>query len=93
MIYFVLYDLQQSDSTGVLIRLTSNEFTENSTLPTFSINTLNKVLLHNKEVKNFIPGCKFKHAICYSCMVCSYIAIYFYYVLHIMCIKTHGSES
>ena len=51
----ILYDLRQSDITGVLIRLTSNEFTENST----SFNTLNKVLLHNKEVKIFIPGCEF----------------------------------
>ena len=57
----VLYDLRQSGNTGVLIRLTSNEFTENSTLPkyTSSFNTLNKVLLHSIEVKIFIPGCEF----------------------------------
>ena len=57
----VLYDLRQSDNTGILIRLTSNEFTKNCNLPNYtsSFNTLNKVLLHNKEVKMFIPDCKF----------------------------------
>ena len=60
---FVLYDLRQRDNTGVLIKLTSKEFTENSTLPeyisSFIYNTLNKVLLYNKEVKIFIPDCEF----------------------------------
>ena len=46
---YVFYDLQQTGSTGVLIRLTSNELTENSTLPQ---------ILHYDEVKLYIPGCK-----------------------------------
>ena len=55
----VLYDLQQTGSTGVLIRLTSNELTENSTLPQVSVDDLPEdILLYDKEVKLYIPGCK-----------------------------------
>ena len=55
----VLYDLSQTGSTGVLIRLTSNDLTENSTLPQISSDDVpNNVLLYNEEIKLFIPGCK-----------------------------------
>ena len=55
----VLYDLPQTGSTGVLIRLTSNNLTENSTLPQISSDDVpNNVLLYNEEIKLFIPGCK-----------------------------------
>ena len=53
----VLYDLQQTGSTGVLIRLTSNELAENSTLPQLSsVHILDNIILYNEEVKLFIPG-------------------------------------
>ena len=56
---YVFYDLQQSGSTGVLIRLTSNELTENSTLPQISVDDLpDDILLYDDEVKLYIPGCK-----------------------------------
>ena len=55
----VLYDLQQTDSTGVLIRLTSNELTENSTLPQLSsVDIPDDILLYNEETKLFISGCE-----------------------------------
>lgn len=52
----VFYDLQQTGSTAVLIKLTSTEFTENSTLPQFL--SKDNILLDNKEIKLFIPGCE-----------------------------------
>ena len=54
----VFYDLQQTGSTGVLIRLTSNELTENSTLPQISVDDLPDDALLYDEVKLYIPGCK-----------------------------------
>ena len=58
----VLYDLQQTGSTGVLIRLSSNELTENSTLPQLSsVDVPDNILLYNEGTKLFIPGCKFKY--------------------------------
>ena len=56
---YVLYDLPQTGSTGVLIRLTSNNLTENSTLPQLSsIDIPNNVLIYSEETKLFIPGCE-----------------------------------
>ena len=60
----VLYDLPQTGSTGVLIRLTSNELTENSTLLQLSSIDIPNILLHNEETKLFIPGCE----LCTICM-------------------------
>ena len=58
----VLYDLQRTGSTGVLIRLTSNNLTENSTLPqNISEATPNDVLLSNEETNLFIPGCELQN--------------------------------
>ena len=54
----VFYDLQQTGSTGVLIRLTSNELTENSTLPQLSSVNIPEL---NGETKLFIPGCKLQY--------------------------------
>ena len=55
----MLYDLQQTGSTGVLIQLTSNELTENSTLPQLSsVDIHNNISSYNEETKLFIPGCK-----------------------------------
>ena len=71
----VLYDLHQNGSTGVLVRLTSNEITENYTLPQLSEN----VLLYNEETKLFIPSCKLRHIqLQYTCKfvnfaICSYM--------------------
>ena len=69
----VPYDLQQTGSTGILIRFASKEFTENSTLPRFPSNDIpNNILLYNKEAKLFIPACE----LVYVCMyVCTYIYI------------------
>ena len=55
----VLYDIQQTGSTGVLIRITSNELTENSTLPQLS--SVDIPELHSVETKLFIPGCKLQY--------------------------------
>ena len=58
----VLYDLQRTGSTGVLIRLTSNDLTENSTLPqNISEATPNNVLLSSEETNLFIPGCELQN--------------------------------
>ena len=55
----MLYDLQQTGSTGVLIRLTSNQLTENSTLPQLSsVDIPDNILLYNLETKLFIPACE-----------------------------------
>ena len=55
----IFYNLQQTGSTAVLMRLTSNEFTEISTLPQFSSDDIPRnILLYNNEIKLFIPGCK-----------------------------------
>ena len=54
----VFYDLRQTGCTGVFIRLTSNEFTENSTPPEFISSISNQILLHNGEAKIFIPACE-----------------------------------
>ena len=55
----VLYDLRQTGSTGVLIRLTSKELTENYSLPQFSANEIPKnILIYDKEIKLFIPDCE-----------------------------------
>ena len=54
----VLYP-QQTGSTGVLIRLTSNQLTENSTLPQLSSVVIpDNIMLYNVETKLFIPGCE-----------------------------------
>ena len=57
---FVLYDLQQTDSIGIQIRLTSKEFTENSTIPEFAsiFNISSNIVLYYEEAKIFIPGCE-----------------------------------
>ena len=56
---FVLYDLQQTGSTGVLIRLTSDELTETSSLPQLStIDVSDNISLYNEETKLFIPSCE-----------------------------------
>ena len=58
----VLYDLQQTGSTGVLIRLTSKGLTENSTLPqNLSDATPIDILLSNDETNLFIPGCELQN--------------------------------
>ena len=58
----VLYDLQQTGSTGVLIRLTSNELTENYTLPQFSsFDVPDDFLLSSEDIKLFIPGCELQY--------------------------------
>ena len=55
----VLYDLQQTGSTGIMLRLTCKEFTENSTIPEFaSINISSNIILYYEEAKIFIPGCE-----------------------------------
>lgn len=55
----VLHDLSQTGSTGVLIRLTSNDLTVDSSLPQLSSDDVpNNVLLYNEEIKLFIPGCE-----------------------------------
>ena len=55
----VLHDLQQTGSTGVLIRLTSNELIENYTLPQLSsVDIPDNIVLYNDEDKIFIPGCE-----------------------------------
>ena len=65
----VLYDLQQTGSTGILIRFASKEFTENSTLPQFSSNDIpNNILLYNKEAKLYIPACELVYLCVYVCM-------------------------
>ena len=55
----VLYNLQQTGSTGILIRFASKEFTENFTLPQlpFYIN-----------YKLFIPACELVYVCTYVCM-------------------------
>ena len=61
-----LYDLRQTGSTGVLIRLTSNELTENSTVPQISSNEIsNNILIYNSETKLFIPDCELLCNLCY----------------------------
>ena len=57
----IFYDLRQSGSIGVLIRLTSNEFTETSALPQVApISISNKILIYYEEfeAKIFIPSCE-----------------------------------
>ena len=55
----VFYELQQADNTGILLRFTSNNFTENSPLPQILLDDVpNNVLLYSKEIKLFIPGCE-----------------------------------
>ena len=70
----VLYDLQQTGSTGVLIRLTSNELTENSTFPQLSsVDVPDNVLLYNEETKLFIPGCELQYIIMYNIRTCELV--------------------
>ena len=58
----VLYDLQQTDGTGVLIRLTSNQLTENSTLSQNISDAIpNDVSLDYEETNLFIPGCELQN--------------------------------
>ena len=58
----VFYHLQQIGSTGVLITLTSDELTENSTLPqNLSDATPIDVLLSNEETNLFIPSCELQN--------------------------------
>ena len=65
----VLYNLQQTGITGILIRFASKEFTENSTLPQFSSNDVpNNILLYNKEAKLFIPACELLYLRMCVCM-------------------------
>ena len=73
-----LYDLQRTVSTGVLIRLTSNELTDTFALPQLNFDEVpNNILLYSNETKLFIPSCKY---IClYVCMyVCMYTCIHMY---------------
>ena len=70
----VLYDLQQTGSTGVLIRLTSNELTENSTFPQLSsVDVPDNVLPYNEETKLFIPGCELQYIIMYNIRSCELV--------------------
>ena len=56
----VLYDLQYASSTGVLLRLTSNELTENFAIPQLISDVIpNDILLYDNETKLYIPGCEF----------------------------------
>ena len=65
----VLYDLQQTGITGILLKFTSKDFTENSTLPQFSSNGVpNNILLYNKEAKLFIPACELLYLRMCVCM-------------------------
>ena len=53
----VFYDLRQAGNTGVLIRFTSNSFTENLTLPQILPDDIpDNALLYSNETKLFIPG-------------------------------------
>ena len=54
----VLYDLSHG-RTGVLIRLTSNDLTKDSTLPQLSSDDV-----PNSMIKLFIPSCEFIY--CYT---------------------------
>jgi len=55
----VFYELRQADNTGILLRFTSNNFTEASALPQILPDDVpNNTLLYSKEIKLFIPGCK-----------------------------------
>ena len=66
----ILYHLQQTGTTGVLIRLTSNNFTENFTTPQLLSDDIpNNVLLQNNETKLFIPGCELQY---------TYMLLHFY---------------
>ena len=50
-----LYDLEKK--TGILVRLTSNGLTENSTLPLHSPDIPN-ISIKNYKAKLFIPSCE-----------------------------------
>ena len=63
----ILYDLQHSENTGVLIRLESNDLAENSTLPQLSPDIPN-ISINNYEAKLFIPGCELHTIPMYACM-------------------------
>lgn len=56
---YVLHDLTLIGHTGVLIRLTSNDLTENYNLSKVLVDdSPEDILLYDKEVKLYIPGCK-----------------------------------
>ena len=85
----VHYDLQQTGSTGVLIRLTSNELTESSTLPQLSsVDIPDNIILYNEEVKLFIPGCEspnvFTVHVYISFCMCAHICVYMVWFLSYM---------
>ena len=55
----VFYELRQADNTGILLRFTSNSFTEASALPQILPDDVpNNTLLYGKELKLLIPGCE-----------------------------------
>ena len=55
----LLYDLQQTGHTGVLIRLTSKNLTENSNITLLPVDDLPEdILLYNHRTKLYIPGCE-----------------------------------
>ena len=55
----VLHDLTLIGHTGVLIRLTSNDLTENFNLSKVLVDDLpENILLYDDELKLYIPGCK-----------------------------------
>ena len=92
----VLYDLQQTGSTGVLIRLSSNELTENSTLPQLSsVDIPDNVLLHNEETKLFIPSGESLYKCSYECMYI-YTRVYGYVcdcMYMCICIHTYNIDT
>ena len=69
----VFYVLRQADNTGILLRFTSKNFTESSTLPQILPDDVpNNTLLYSKEIKLFIPGCELCTCFIYD-MVFAYV--------------------
>ena len=65
----IFYKLRQAN-TGVLLKFTSNNFTENTTLPQIIPNDIpmpNNTLFYNDERKLFIPGCELSNVL-FVCM-------------------------
>ena len=55
----VFHDLTLIGHTGVLIRLESNDLTENFNLSKVPVDDLpENILFYDKEFKLYIPGCK-----------------------------------
>ena len=61
----VFYDLPQTGSTGVLIRLSSTLLSDNSTLPQQLFDGVpSNVKIYNNDTKLYIPGCEFLISMC-----------------------------